>query len=167
MTTPPTRALLWVLDGEALWRAKTGAGERACAHCHGDARLSMKGAAARYPAYDERRATAIDLEGRINVCRAEHQKAPPLAREGKELLALTASRRHASWQSPSAGRASGVAEAARAREATPEPRCRAVTGAKEIRRSVEVGYVRRSGAASLAAVPVGESPTSRGVQPLL
>jgi hypothetical protein len=31
----------------------------------------------------------------------------------------------------------------------------------------EVGYVRRSGAARLAAIPVGASPTNRGVQSLL
>src|SRR5207302_2343197 len=29
-------------------------------------------------------------DGRINTCRAEQQKAPPLARDGKELLALRA-----------------------------------------------------------------------------
>ena len=26
--------MLWVLDGEALWNAKTGAANRACADCH-------------------------------------------------------------------------------------------------------------------------------------
>jgi sulfur-oxidizing protein SoxA len=82
--------MLWVLDGEALWRAKDGAADRACADCHGDARLSMRGVAARYPAFDAKRAAAVDLEDRINNCRIERQKAPGLAREGKELLALTA-----------------------------------------------------------------------------
>jgi sulfur-oxidizing protein SoxA len=82
--------MLWVLDGEALWRTKAGKAAIACAGCHGDAEKSMKGVAARYPAYDPRRGTAIDLAGRINICRAERQQAPELARESKDLLALTA-----------------------------------------------------------------------------
>ena len=28
---------LWVLDGEALWKRKAGASDRACSDCHGDA----------------------------------------------------------------------------------------------------------------------------------
>ena len=50
----------------------------------------MKGVAARYPAFDAAQQRPIDLEQRINACRAEHQQAPPLARESRELLALTA-----------------------------------------------------------------------------
>jgi sulfur-oxidizing protein SoxA len=50
----------------------------------------MKGVAARYPAYDAKRGSAVDLAGRINICRAERQDATELKREGKELLALTA-----------------------------------------------------------------------------
>ena len=45
-------AMLSVLDGEALWNAADGATSKSCADCHGDARLSMKGVAARYPAID-------------------------------------------------------------------------------------------------------------------
>ena len=82
--------MLWVLDGEALWRAKAGAAARSCADCHGEAPQSMKGAAARYPAYDTKRGAPVNLEGRINICRTEQQQAPALALEGKELLALTA-----------------------------------------------------------------------------
>src|SRR5688572_28959849 len=44
--------MLAVLDGEALWQAKTGTASSACADCHGDARTSMKGVAARYPAFE-------------------------------------------------------------------------------------------------------------------
>jgi sulfur-oxidizing protein SoxA len=82
--------MLWVLDGEAQWQAKAGKAAVACAGCHGEAARSMKGVAARYPAYDRSRGTAIDLAGRINLCRAEHQEAPELKRESKDLLALTA-----------------------------------------------------------------------------
>jgi sulfur-oxidizing protein SoxA len=83
-------ATLWVLDGEALWAKKAGAAALACADCHRDARESMKGAAARHPAYDAVTGTLVNLEGRINRCRAERQKATPLAYESRELLALTA-----------------------------------------------------------------------------
>jgi sulfur-oxidizing protein SoxA len=82
--------MLWVLEGEALWRAKAGAAARACADCHGEASQSMKGVAARHPAYDEKRKAPVDLEARINICRTEQQQAPALALEGKDLLALTA-----------------------------------------------------------------------------
>jgi L-cysteine S-thiosulfotransferase len=82
--------MLWVLDGETLWSQKSGAADRSCADCHGDARTSMKGVAARYPAFDAARNQPIDLEQRIMNCREVHQKGPPLAYESKELLALTA-----------------------------------------------------------------------------
>jgi sulfur-oxidizing protein SoxA len=82
--------LLWVLEGGALWGRKTGAAGRACADCHGDARGSMQGVAARHPAFDPARGRPVDLEQRINRCRVERQQAPPLAWESRELLALTA-----------------------------------------------------------------------------
>jgi len=82
--------VLWVLEGGTLWTRKTGADGRACADCHGDARVSMKGVAARYPAFDAARGRPVDLEQRINVCRTDRQQARPLAWESRELLALTA-----------------------------------------------------------------------------
>jgi sulfur-oxidizing protein SoxA len=82
--------MLWVLDGEALWSRKPGAAGRSCFDCHGDAHSSMKGVAARYPAFDAARARPVNLEQRINICRTEQQKAPPLAYESKDLLALSA-----------------------------------------------------------------------------
>jgi sulfur-oxidizing protein SoxA len=82
--------MLWVLDGEKLWNSKTGAAGKACADCHGDARSSMKGVAARYPALDQTLGRPVNLEGRINLCRARHQQATPLAYESRELLALEA-----------------------------------------------------------------------------
>jgi sulfur-oxidizing protein SoxA len=83
-------AMLWVLDGEALWNRKQGAAGKSCADCHGDASASMRGVAARYPAFDAARARPVDLEERINICRAEQQKATPLPLESKDLLALAA-----------------------------------------------------------------------------
>jgi sulfur-oxidizing protein SoxA len=82
--------MLWVLDGEALWRRKEGSTGKSCADCHGEAGLSMRGVAARYPAFDRTLGRPIELEGRINACRTRHQGAEPLAFESKELLSLTA-----------------------------------------------------------------------------
>ena len=82
--------MLWVLDGEALWNRKTGSAGRACQECHGDARESMKGVAARYPAFDAARGRPVDLEQRIDSCRVERQKAAPLAFESRDMLALSA-----------------------------------------------------------------------------
>jgi L-cysteine S-thiosulfotransferase len=97
--TPETQAMqnddtanpgmLWVLDGEALWKRKAGAADKACADCHDDARASMKGVAARYPAFDKTQGRPVDLEQRINLCRKTHQQATPLPYESRDLLALT------------------------------------------------------------------------------
>jgi sulfur-oxidizing protein SoxA len=81
--------LLWVLEGGTSWARKTGAAGRACADCHGDARTTMKGVAARYPAFDTAQGRPLTLEQRINVCRVQRQQAPALAWESRELLALT------------------------------------------------------------------------------
>jgi L-cysteine S-thiosulfotransferase len=98
--SPETRAMqdddtanpgqLWVLEGESLWNRKTGGAARACADCHGEARTSMRGVAARQPSFDPARGRPLDLEERINACRIDRQQAPPLAWESRELLALTA-----------------------------------------------------------------------------
>ena len=82
--------MLSVLDGEVLWKSKTGAAGKACADCHDDARTSMKGVAARYPAFDKALGRPVNLEQRINLCRVQNQQATPLAYESRDLLALTA-----------------------------------------------------------------------------
>jgi len=69
-------AVLTLLDGEALW------GKLGCMKCHGDAKTSMKGVAARHPALLDGK--LLTLEMRIR------QKAPALAFESRDLLALTA-----------------------------------------------------------------------------
>ncbi|MFN3349811.1 sulfur oxidation c-type cytochrome SoxA [Pseudorhodoplanes sp.] len=83
-------AMLSVLDGEALWQAKAGASGKSCADCHGDAKTSMKGVAARYPAFDETTGRPVNLEQRINLSRERHQKTQPLRLESPEMLALSA-----------------------------------------------------------------------------
>src|ERR1700704_7033265 len=84
--TPDTQAIqnddtanpgmLWVLDGEALWKSKAGAAAKSCADCHNDG--AMRGVAARYPAFDKTLGHPVDLEQRINLCRTQNQQAMPL-----------------------------------------------------------------------------------------
>lgn len=81
--------MLWVLQGERLWRQTQGAASKSCESCHGDAANSMRGVAARYPAFDEPSGKPIDLAARINRCRQIRQSAGPLAHESDELLSLT------------------------------------------------------------------------------
>ena len=84
-------AMLVVLDGETLWNTKAGATNKSCADCHGDAAKSMKGVAARYPAFAPELGRPIDLEQQINSQvrrRPESRGIRPF--ESKELLALTA-----------------------------------------------------------------------------
>ena len=81
--------MLWVLDGEALWKRKAGSADKSCADCHGDVAASMKDIAARYPTFDKTLGRPVNLEGRINMCRADRQQATALAYESRELLALT------------------------------------------------------------------------------
>lgn len=81
--------MLWVEHGKRLWATPGGAG-KSCATCHADAMQSMRGVAARYPAFDPTRRRVINLEQRINACRVEHQQASQLPYESQELLGLTA-----------------------------------------------------------------------------
>ena len=82
--------MLAVLDGEAIWNARAGIADRSCADCHGEAKASMRGVAARYPAFDKTLGRGVDVEQRVNLCRVRHQQAKPLAYESRDLLALTA-----------------------------------------------------------------------------
>jgi L-cysteine S-thiosulfotransferase len=79
-----------VLDGEAQWKRKVGTAGKSCADCHGEAGESMKGVAARYPAFSAARGRPVNLDQQINICRAERQQATPLQLESKDLLALNA-----------------------------------------------------------------------------
>ena len=80
--------MLWVDKGEKLWRATAGSAGKSCASCHGDAKQSMKGVAARYPAIDGASGKLLDVEGKIQQCRAERQGAEAPRRESDELLSL-------------------------------------------------------------------------------
>jgi sulfur-oxidizing protein SoxA len=81
--------MLWVARGEKLWNEAAGKSGKSCTACHGDAAKSMKGVAARYPRVDPGAARLVNLEGRINLCRARNQQAEALQYESDGLLALT------------------------------------------------------------------------------
>jgi sulfur-oxidizing protein SoxA len=80
--------LLWVKQGEALWQHASKPGAKSCASCHGEAANSMRGVAARYPAFDEALQRPLNLAQRINQCRTQHQQAEPWRLESADLLGL-------------------------------------------------------------------------------
>lgn len=92
--------MLFIQEGEALWVRKAGTANRSCGDCHGDAPSSMRGVAARYPAYSAEQSRPIDLQGRINLCRESRQNAAAFRWESQELLALTAYVAHQSRGMP-------------------------------------------------------------------
>jgi L-cysteine S-thiosulfotransferase len=81
---------LWVERGEKLWREPAGKKHQSCAGCHKDAQTSMRGVAAGYPKIDAESGKLVNLEGRINLCRARRMGAEPLRYESEELLSITA-----------------------------------------------------------------------------
>ena len=84
--SPETRAMqdddaanpgfLWVAQGETQWPAPAFGGQ-SCALCHGPIE-SMRGIAARYPAFDPKLNRIVTLRQRINLCRTTRMGAPAL-----------------------------------------------------------------------------------------
>ena len=103
--------MLWVEKGEKLWNTKAGAQSQACAACHQDAKISMKGVAARHPAFDNKAGKLLNLEGRVNQCRTQRQNAAALAYESDDLLALTSYVAHQSRGMPLNVSIAGAAQA--------------------------------------------------------
>ena len=68
--------LFAVEHGAELWSTVEGTAGSSCATCHGDAAQSMRGVAARYPAYDPKQGRLVNLELRINEMRTEYMGAP-------------------------------------------------------------------------------------------
>ena len=83
-------AMLWVRDGERLWRAARGPATASCSTCHGDVTQSMRDVATRYPAWDQGLGRVIGLPHRISLCRERHQGVAAGAAEPDEGLALEA-----------------------------------------------------------------------------
>ncbi len=75
-------AQLGLAFGRDLWSQ----GAKSCASCHGEPE-KLRGAAARYPAWDQ---GLLDLPARIQRCRVRHQQQPGWAPDAEPLLALTA-----------------------------------------------------------------------------
>jgi len=109
--------MLWVANGEMLWNEAAGSQAKSCAQCHSPsssgitAATTMKGVATRYPQLDAATKSILNLEGRINQCRAKHQGAAPLAYESAALLGLTA---YVAFQSRGLPRQISINEANRA-----------------------------------------------------
>jgi sulfur-oxidizing protein SoxA len=82
--------MLWVLEGGSAWSQRVGSDGRSCAGCHGDARQSMRGVAARYPAFDAALQRPIDLRQRIALCRQRLQPGTVEPAESPAALALEA-----------------------------------------------------------------------------
>jgi sulfur-oxidizing protein SoxA len=98
LLAPETRAMqqddmanpgmLTVADGEDLWRRAPASGAPACAGCHAEG--SLKGVAARYPAWSETAARPVSLDGRVEECRTLRQGEAPSGPEDPRRLALSA-----------------------------------------------------------------------------
>ncbi|MCP8940967.1 sulfur oxidation c-type cytochrome SoxA [Alsobacter sp. SYSU M60028] len=74
--------------GRTLWSTPEGSAGKSCASCHEEG--SMRGVAARYPVYDEKRGGLVDLTTRVNLMRTELMGAPALGYEAADMLAMTA-----------------------------------------------------------------------------
>lgn len=86
-------AFFLVERGEAIWDRDwptAGAEAQSCRSCHGDPETSMRGVAARYPAYDEATGGIINLELKLNREIVERLGGEPFVYESDDLLALTA-----------------------------------------------------------------------------
>lgn len=83
MSNPAT---FTVLAGETLVATPMGHADKACSDCHENGDLA--GAAAAYPAWDAQSGAAVDLAGRVALCRARYQDAPAFAPEAPELVAI-------------------------------------------------------------------------------
>lgn len=108
--TPETRALeadsfqnpgmLYVERGEEIWNTVEGSAGKSCASCHGDAADSMAGVAANYPKWDDDAKRPINMELRVDKCRAENMGAKPYKFDAAEQKALVTYVKHQSLGTP-------------------------------------------------------------------
>ena len=102
--------MLGVGRGEQLW--DDVAGKTSCRACHGDARTSMRGVAARYPVVDPRSGDAATLAAKVAACRVERQRTKVSSIEDDDVLALTSFVAFQSRGMPIAAAVDGAAQAA-------------------------------------------------------
>ncbi len=86
--------MLGVLEGQALWTQPAGSKQQSCVGCHGELATSMRGTAARYPAFDAASQRPIALQQRIAQCRSQRQGVA--GESAANLLALETAVAHAS-----------------------------------------------------------------------
>lgn len=98
---------LAVEQGEGLWAKVEGAAGKACASCHNDATVSMKGVAATYPKWNAKLDKPVNLEQQVNLCRAGEMKADPWTFGSPELTAMTTYVRNQSRDMPVSPRVDG------------------------------------------------------------
>jgi L-cysteine S-thiosulfotransferase len=82
--------MLWVKQGEGLWNKPEGSQSKSCASCHNDAAKSMHGVATKYPLFDAKTSSPINLSKKILQCRTERQQASSITFESQTLLSLEA-----------------------------------------------------------------------------
>lgn len=83
-------AMLWAERGAATWQRRQGAADKSCADCHGAPGQSMRGVAARLPAWDARLGRVTTLEARVTACITREQQAAQPAPESGDLVGLLA-----------------------------------------------------------------------------
>ncbi len=87
--------MLTVSDGARRWAQPEGSEQRTCTGCHGEASVTMKTAAARYPRWDERLSRPVGLSQRIALCRQRYQGLDAGSPDSAAQLALTTFVAHA------------------------------------------------------------------------
>ncbi len=80
--------MLWVDQGRRAWEQVPANGQPSCESCHGDARVSMKGLAARLPKASADGERLHNLHTLVNQCRSDRQKLPALEYESQALLGM-------------------------------------------------------------------------------
>ncbi len=81
-------AFFLIDQGLNIWNAPVGPNELSCSSCHGDA-STMRGVAARYPAYDPETGTLMNLELRVMHEFSERMAAGMIDYDAPEVMALT------------------------------------------------------------------------------
>ena len=89
-TTPPIPACCGCSTARSCGTKKAGGARQGLRRLPRRCATSMKGVAARYPAFDNALGRPVDLEQRINLCRADISRRRRFAYESRDLLALTA-----------------------------------------------------------------------------
>jgi sulfur-oxidizing protein SoxA len=157
---------LWVTRGEALWAQPRGTQGKACASCHGEAKVAMKGIAAHYPRHDAGLGRVVNLEERIQACSERNQGAGRFANESDDLVGIAS---YVALQSRGTPLAVSI-DGPRSRPTTPAASSTSSASASSTSRAriatTRTGAARCSPRASARATrPVGPRIASNGSAP--